>query len=201
MTLKWHIAKWDKAAKTLDKTAVGVERRYGKYKRELFGKATGRVLLVAAGTGGDFSSFPDGLNVTAVDFSQAMLDKAKEKAAKYNGVASLVRGDVQQLGFRDGTFDTIVTSCTFCSVPNPAGGLAELRRVLKWDGRLLMFEHVRAGNPALGLMMDIMTPVSRIFGPDLNRKTGETVKKAGFEITREFNVYLDIVKIFEARKL
>jgi ubiquinone/menaquinone biosynthesis C-methylase UbiE len=199
MTPDKSIAKWDKAAKTFDASAKGVERRYGKYKRELFGKAKGRVLLVAAGTGQDFASLPDGASVTAIDFSMAMLDKARERAANHKGI-NLVRGDVQRLGFRDGTFDTVITSCTFCSVPNPAVGLLELHRVLKKDGLLLMFEHVRGGNPVLGLMMDIMTVVSRFFGPDLNRRTGESLKKAGFEIVREFNVYLDIVKMFEARK-
>lgn len=199
MTLSGAISKWDKAAKTFDSSAKGVERRYGKYKKELFGKARGRVLLVAAGTGQDFASLPQGSSVTAIDFSMAMLDKAREKADNYKGI-NLVRGDVQKLGFRDGTFDTVITSCTFCSVPNPAVGFSELYRVLKGDGLLLMFEHVRGGNPVLGLMMDVMTVVSRLFGPDLNRRTGDSLKKAGFEIVREFNVYLDIVKMFEARK-
>ncbi len=200
MKLGGQLAKWDRAADGIDKTAVGVERRYGKYKRDLFAGARGRVILVAAGTGQDFASLPENLRVTAVDFSRAMLEKAGPRAARYKGELNLARMDVQRLAFRDGTFDTVITSCTFCSVQNPVEGLRELNRVLKPDGRLLMFEHVRAGNPFLGILMDLMTPISRLVGPDLNRRTGENVRKAGFEIVREFNVYLDVVKIFEAIK-
>ncbi|MBI3794908.1 MAG: methyltransferase domain-containing protein [Nitrospinae bacterium] len=200
MTAKADIAKWDKAAKTFDKTsAVGVERRYGKVKQGLFAKAKGKILLVAAGTGKDFAYLPPGQDVVAVDFSRKMLEFAREKISGYDGKLSLCQGDVQQLCMADGVFDTIVTSCTFCSVPDPVKGLRELRRVLKPGGQLLMFEHVRAGNPLIGFMMDVMTPLARIVGPDLNRKTWHNIKLAGFEITREYNVYLDVVKIYEAR--
>ena len=107
---------------------------------------------------------------------------------------------MQALDFDDGTFDTVITSCTFCSVPDPVAGLREVRRVLKDDGRLLMFEHVRASNPWLGFMMDLMNPLVRGFGPDINRRTGDNIRAAGFRIEREFNVYLDMVKLFEAVK-
>ena len=198
--IKRHIAKWNRAAAGLESVGVGVERRYGHFKRELFGKARGETLLVAAGTGLDFQHLPEGAKVTAVDFSPVMLDYAKLRAKEYHGVLRLVRGDLQQLSFRDASFDSVVTACTFCSVPDPLQGLRELYRVLKPGGRLLMFEHVRASNILLGFFMDVMTPFSGYFGPDMNRRTGETVKKAGFTIKREFNVYLDVVKMFECVK-
>ena len=52
----------------------------------------------------------------------------------------------------------------------------------------------------VGVFLDLMTPLSRLFGPDLNRDTVGNVQKAGFRIRREENVYLDIVKIVEAVK-
>ncbi len=177
-----------------------MERRYGRFKRKLFAKCQGKILMVAAGTGLDFQCFPPGLDITAIDFSPKMVEKATQKASSYDGNLKVLLADVQALEFPDESFDTVVTSCTFCSVPDPVKGLKELYRILKPEGRLLMFEHVRPGNFLLGVMMDLFTLVTRNFGPELNRRTAENIKKTGFKITRDFNIYLDMVKLFEAEK-
>lgn len=195
-----HVKKWDKASKTLDAFGEASEKRYGPYKKEMFAKCKGKTMLVAAGTGADFQHFPDGLDVTAIDFAPKMVEKAKEKAQNYSGKLDVVLADVMALDFPDESYDTVVTSCSFCSVPDPIKGLKEIHRVLKSDGTLLMFEHVRAGSPILGKMMDFMTPLARLIGPELNRRTADNIQKAGFKITREFNIYLDMVKLFEAVK-
>jgi ubiquinone/menaquinone biosynthesis C-methylase UbiE len=194
------VRKWNRAARALDSKDRGEEVRYGPYKRDLFARARGRTMLVAAGTGIDFKYLPEGLEVTAVDFSPRMLSFAEKRLGESASPVQLVEADVQALDFDDGTFDTVITSCTFCSVPDPVVGLREVRRVLKDDGRLLIFEHVRASHPWLGFMMDVMNPLVRKFGPDINRRTGDNVRAAGFRIEREFNVYLDMVKLFEAVK-
>lgn len=194
------VRKWNRAARALDSKDRGEEARYGPYKRSLFSRARGRTMLVAAGTGIDFKYLPEGLDVTAVDFSPRMLAFAEKRIGESASPIELVEADVQALDFEDAAFDTVITSCTFCSVPDPVAGLREVRRVLKDDGRLLMFEHVRASNPWLGFMMDVMNPLVRRFGPDINRRTADNVRAAGFRIEREFNVYLDMVKLFEAVK-
>ncbi len=108
--------------------------------------------------------------------------------------------DVQALEFPDETFDTVATACTFCSVPDPVRGLRELYRCLKPGGQLLMFEHVRSRVGPIAIMQDLMTPISRRFGPDMNRDTVSNVLRAGFELRRETNVYFDIMKALEARR-
>ena len=194
------IKKWNKAAKTLDAGKRGEETRYGVFKRHLFSKAKGRTLLVAAGTGVDFKYFSADIELTAIDFSPVMLAMAKEKAGECPAPLTLLEADVTDLDFPDEHFDTVVTSCTFCSVPDPIKGLKEVWRVLREDGAMLMFEHVRPSNFYLGLVMDLMNPLVRKVGPDINRRTTDNVRRAGFRLTREYNVYLDIVKLFEAVK-
>src|SRR5581483_11141446 len=87
------------------------------------------------------------------------------------------------------SFDTVITSCTMCSVPEPVRALRELRRVLRPDGLLLMFEHVRSRNPLLGLM----TVLTRRTGTEMNRDTVGNAVEAGFRITQVESVFLDII--------
>jgi ubiquinone/menaquinone biosynthesis C-methylase UbiE len=193
-------AKWDRASRTYDWMTWGDERRFGAAKRRLFSKMAGRCLMVAAGTGHDFQFFPPRLTITAIDISPKMLEHARKRAATYAGSLEVRVMDVQQLNYPDDTFDTIVTACTFCSVPDPLRGLRELHRCLKPNGRLLMFEHVRSRIGPLGILQDLMTVVTRLTGPDMNRDTVGNVLRAGFEVCREENVYLDIVKGIEAQR-
>ena len=192
--------KWDGASRTFDLFAFGDERRLGPDKRRLFSKMQGETLMLAARTGHDFQFFPPGRHVVAIDISPKMLERAAKKAATYDGTIELREMDACHLEFTDNSFDTIVTVCTFCSVPRPVVGLRELYRVLKPDGQLLMFEHVRSKIGPFGIFLDLMTPLARRFGPDLNRDTVGNVLKAGFRLRREENVYLDVVKIIEAVK-
>lgn len=193
-------AKWDRASRTYDLVTWGDERRLGPAKRRLFADMMGDCLMVAAGTGNDFTYFPPGHTLTAIDVSPAMIERARPKVAAYPGQLTLRVMDVQALEFGDATFDTVVTACTFCSVPDPVRGLRELRRCLKPDGKLLMFEHVRSRIGPIAILQDLLTPVTRRLGPEMNRDTVRNVERAGFEICGEENVYLDVVKAIRARR-
>ncbi len=192
--------KWDRASRTYDWFTFGDNLRHGEEKRRLFAKAKGRTLFVAVGTGNDISFFPPGLEIVALDVSPAMIEKARERAARYPGNLQLRVADVQELADPDESFDTAMTACTFCSVPDPIRGLREVYRVLKPGGQLLMFEHVRSEVPLVGLFLDALTYLTRRVGPELNRDTVGNVRRAGFEIIEVCNVYFDIVKAIEARK-
>lgn len=192
--------KWDRTSRTYGFVTWGEERRFGGAKRTLFGKMTGDCLMVAAGTGADFQFFPLDLTITAIDISPGMIERARPRASAYRGSLLLQVMDVQALDFPTGSFDTIATSCTFCSVPDPLRGLRELYRCLKPGGLLLMFEHVRSRVGPIALLQDLMTPITRRIGPEMNRDTVGNVLRAGFELLREQNVYLDVVKAIEARR-
>jgi alpha-glucan phosphorylase-like protein len=145
--------------------------RFGATKERLLANLRGRSLMVAVGTGQDIQHLPAGLWLVAVDISGGMLARARRSAGTYQGSLHLLQADVGVLPFADGSFETIVTSCTFCSVPDPISGLRELRRLLRPDGRLLLFEHVRSHIPPIALIQDLMTPLTRRIGPEMNRDT------------------------------
>ena len=192
--------KWDWLSLTYDWMTFGEDRRQGAEKRRLFAKIQGRTLLVAIGTGNDLKYLPSGCNLIAIDISPRMIQRARTKARREGGNIRMVLTDAQRLAFADQTFDTVLTVCTFCSIPEPIQGLQEVYRVLKSGGRLLMFEHVRSKIGPFPLLLDFMTFLTRKFGPDLNRDTVGNVLRAGFRLEREENVYLDIVKTIEAVK-
>jgi len=192
--------KWDWLSLTYDFMTFGEDRRQAEEKRRLFAKIQGRTLLVSVGTGNDLKYMPPGCNLITIDISPRMLKRARMKARSHEGKVRLVQTDAEHLGFADQTFDTVLTVCTFCSIPDPVQGLQEVYRVLKPDGSLLMFEHVRSKIGLFALFLDFMTFLTRRFGPDLNRDTVSNVLQAGFRLQREANVYLDIVKTIEAAK-
>lgn len=192
-------AVWEKRAKFYD-LFEGSDLRRGRAKTELFRRMEGRVLFVAVGTGLDVKHFPPNLEIVAVDISDEMLRRAAPRCRRYTGNLSLVQGDALDLCFPDESFDTVVTSCTMCSVPDPRRALEELHRVLRPDGKLLMFEHMRSRNPILGFALDLMTLWTRRSGTEMNRRTLEHISVASFRITKVESLFLDIILAIHATK-
>ncbi len=194
--------KWDGAAAVFDWISGGGEKRWGEEKKKLYAAMKGKVLFVAAGTGLDFQFFPTGpdqnLNITAIDISPRMLERASLRVDDYSGQLQLKEMDVEQLTFPDHYFDHVYTSCTFCSVPNPVVGLKSVRRVLKPGGKLFMFEHTGSRYFPFGWMLNISNPICRQLGPEVNRPTVDNVRAAGFKIHKVNNIFLDVVKTITA---
>jgi len=178
-----------------------MERFASKHRKEILRQARGNILEVGVGTGSSFKDYPPNERIVAVDISQQMLRRAEEKLRSYSGKIELRREDVQDLSFRDESFDTVFTSWVFCSVTDPVKGLTEVRRVLKKEGRLLMLEHVKSKNKVLGYLMDKINPLVAMLGVDnINRETVENLRKAGFKVEQEKNIAYDIVKAIVATK-
>ena len=191
--------KWDAQAPAYDlMNAFGPERRWAPWKRELFAAMSGKALFVGLGTGLDIQFFPPGRDIVAIDISAAMLARARPRAARYAGKIALVEMDVHDLGFREATFDQAFTSCTFCSVPDPVGGLKALRRVLKAGAELRMFEHTGSRYFPFSLLLRVMSPLAGKLGPELDRDTVANVRRAGFVVTEVKHVFLDVVKTIRA---
>jgi ubiquinone/menaquinone biosynthesis C-methylase UbiE len=193
--------KWDKLAPRFDTMAsAGAEKRWAPFKRELFSTMEGKVLFLALGTGLDIPFFPPGLKITALDISPVMLELAQKRIAAYDGTIETHIMDVHEMPFEPESFDMVVTSCTFCSVPRPIEGLKALHRVLKPGGKLMMFEHTGSRWYPFRYMMNFMTLITSRIGPDMNRPTVANVRAAGFRVTEVRNVFLDVVKTIKATK-
>jgi len=195
--------KWDRCAPTFDlMSANGPEKRWKPVKLAFFERMRpdANILFLALGTGLDIPTFPPGRTITAIDISPAMLEYAQERIAAYDGTINAEEMDVHNMRFEDNHFDQIFTSCTFCSVPNPVGGLEQLKRVLKPGGELHMFEHTGSRLFPFSIMMRGMSRITQKFGPELDRDTVTNVRAAGFELQEVNHVYLDTVKTIHAIK-
>jgi len=174
----------------------------GKWRELLIEKIEGeKILEVGIGTGKNLDYYPSDLSITGIDFSKKMLEKAKQKISNKDNI-KIIEMDAENMEFDDNTFDTVITSCVFCSVPDPIKGLKEIRRVCKNNGKIIMLEHMRSDKKVIGRFMDIINfiPVN-IWGANINRRTINNLKKAGFkkENIEDMNLWSDIVKIIEIR--
>jgi ubiquinone/menaquinone biosynthesis C-methylase UbiE len=153
-------------------------------RRGLVADAPGLVLEVGAGTGLNLPHYRAASQVIATEPEPAMLRQARRRAAAARVPVRLVVAAAEALPFADGTFDTVVATCVFCTVADPEQGFRELRRVLKPGGELRLLEHIRAASPAMAGLQDRLTPRwSRIAGGcRLNRATLETARRAGFRV-------------------
>lgn len=195
--------RYERIAKYYDLMESLMESTGGKrWRKMLWSEVSGNTILEAGiGTGSNILYYPEGKNIYGIDFSPKMVEIAKDKAKRYGKDVDIRVMDIENLEFNDNTFDAIVTSCVFCSVPDPIKGLKELKRVLKNDGKLFMLEHVRSKKLILGTLMDILNPLTvNTWGANINRDTVKNLKISGFKILKEENLALDIMKLIIAGK-
>jgi ubiquinone/menaquinone biosynthesis C-methylase UbiE len=174
---------------------------FSKLRKEMLADVSGKVLDVGTGTGKNLPYYPAGVELVGIDISPKMLAKAKTRAEKLGLDVDLQVMDVENLQFPDSTFDFIIVTFVFCSVSDPIKGLRELARVVRDDGTILLLEHVRSENRVLGKIMDWLNPEARaLFGPNINRRTVENIKRAGLEVVSVESKGPKILKKIVARR-
>ncbi|HZJ80155.1 MAG TPA: class I SAM-dependent methyltransferase [Dysgonamonadaceae bacterium] len=190
---------YDRNAAVYDKVLSPVEKTLSKWRRRLLKDAQGKTLEIGIGTGKSLSDYPKGVSIVGIDSSENMLKHARKRANGYNHIEELLIMDAEDLTFPDNTFDTVVSSCVFCSVHNPVKAFREIKRVCKSDGNIYLLEHVRSQKKVLGKLMDILNPISfRLYGDNINRKTYDNLIEAGFEASQieVESVWSDVWQIY-----
>lgn len=129
---------------------LGERRGMRDRRRRLLADAAGRVLEIGAGTGLNLEHYPS--TVTELVLAEPELPMRRRLEQRIRRSAAPVRvsdASAEPLPFPDGSFDTVVSTMVLCTVPDPGAALAEVRRVLRPEGRLLFCEHVPADSPRL----------------------------------------------------
>ena len=139
-----------------------------------------RILEVGAGTGLNFAHYPTGASGVASEPNSEMIKRASDKAKPSR--VSLVQNCAEQLPFPDDSFEAAFATLVFCSVASPEASFAELRRVVRSGGKIILLDHVRPRG-FLGLVFDVLNLFTvPLFADHMNRRTSELAKSAGLEV-------------------
>lgn len=197
--------RWNMNSYFYDIWTVPMEMMGGRsWRSMLFSELPeGRILEIGIGTGSNIEHYPsDNRTYIGIDISQNMLKRARDRAVRLDMNVDLVIMDAEHMDFPDHTFDAIVSTCVFCSVPDPIQGLKEAHRVLKRDGIALFLEHMRPKGSSLGKVFDIVNPLTvKLIGVNINRRTVENIKIAGFEIIEERMLFTDVFRFIKAKPI
>jgi ubiquinone/menaquinone biosynthesis C-methylase UbiE len=193
---------WDKAAPGYDKQIAFFEKTWFSGGREwLAGRARGRVLEVAIGTGRNLPCYPADVTLTGIELSPAMLAIARQRATGLSRDVDLGEGDAEHLPFDDVSFDTVVCALSLCTIPSPAAAVGEMRRVLRPGGRLLLLDHIGSTWPPVYAAQWLLERVTiRTAGEHFTRRQLPLVRAAGFQIVESERLKAGTVERIHAVK-
>lgn len=192
--------------KIYDRFMTPLEKRpsFLHMRKRLVEQASGRVLEIGAGTGVNLPLY--GSNVEELwvtDPSPEMIQIAREKHTTFTMLPfHFQQADAEHLPFASSSFNTVIGTLVFCSIPNPDIALQEIERVLKPGGKLLLFEHVQMPQPLLKSAQDLLTPIWKHLcdGCHLNRDTLNLLQNSPFEIEAVSSIYKKLFISIVARK-
>ncbi len=156
-----------------------------RLRRPLLAAARGAVLEIGAGTGANLPLYDPGRRVVAIELRPERLAAAARKAhVAGRADVAVAAADAHDLPFPAASFDTVVGTLVFCSIGDPLAALAEIRRVLRPGGQLLLLEHVRGQTSLTRRLTDWLHPLWFALQGEchLNRETAATVAAAGFRV-------------------
>lgn len=175
---------WDESAPRYDRAMRFVERRVLRDTRSwLCGRATGRTLEVAIGTGLNLPHYPAAVDLVGLELSRGMLAVARRRAADLGRQVDLREGTATELPFQDEEFDAVVCTLALCAIPDDTAAIREMSRVLKPGGHVLLADHiVSTWPPVRGLQRLVERWSIPRAGEHFTRRPLPQVQAAGLEI-------------------
>lgn len=156
-----------------------------KVRQRLLQKAYGEVLEIGSGTGLNFPHYPSAVKkITAIEPEQKLRDKSLPKAIRAANSITVQEGVAEDLPFPDNSFDTVVNTLVFCTIPEPEKAMEEIVRVVKPGGTVLFYEHVQAKSQTVRTVFNKVTPLWKRMcdGCHLNRDTEMLIRNSPLEI-------------------
>jgi ubiquinone/menaquinone biosynthesis C-methylase UbiE len=171
-----------------------------KLRQKLLARASGEILEVAVGTGKNLPHYHRSSHITAVDVSEKMLSVARKRAKRLSLEVAFIVTDAEALPFSDKSFDTVVSSFTTCTFPNPVIALQEMARVCRTQGKILLLEHGRSDKEWLGRWQDRRSDRhAKQLGCHWNREPLKLVREAGLRVVTAHRAFFGVFHVIEAK--
>jgi len=193
---------WDRYASRYDREIRRSERLLFPGGRSwVCSRTRGEVLEVAIGTGLNLPYYPQGITLTGIDLSPAMLAIARDRAEALGLEADLREASAEALPFPDASFDTVACTVSLCNIPGDRAAIAEMYRVLRPGGQLILLDHVASDRRWVLAIERLLEPVTiRLNGDYLTRRPLPLVEAAGFAVTGSERLKLGIIERLTAVK-
>lgn len=128
-----------------------------------------------------------------------MLNIARKRAVKLSIDVSFLLADAEVLPFSDETFDTVVSSLSTCTFPDPVAALKEMARVCRSDGKILLLEHGRTSREGLQHWQDRHADeFASQLGRHWNREPLKLVRQTGLNINKARRTFFGVFHEIEA---
>ena len=159
---------------------------FKQIRNDLINKASGQVLELGAGTGINFPLYKNVKSVTAIEPNPFMIEQSLVNQKKAIVPIRVIQSSAEELPFETNSFDTVIATLVFCTIPNVEDALNEMHRICKPNGKILLFEHVKMDQPILAKMQMYLTPFWKKVcdGCCLDRETVGVLESKGFKIIK-----------------
>lgn len=166
-------------------------------RKELLSEVNEEVLEIGFGTGLNLDKYPNHISkITVIDTNEVFGNKAKERIDKSSIQVDFKYLSAEKLPFEDGSFDSIVSTFTLCSIPDIKSAISEFYRVLKPKGKLFFLEHGKSPDKKVRFFQNLINPFFKAASCSLTRDIKALIEGEGFDIIKINGFYQeDAMKI------
>ncbi|MFB4166933.1 class I SAM-dependent methyltransferase [Virgibacillus sp. JSM 102003] len=195
------IKKYDKQVKMYESKRAN--QKFAELRNKLIKNAYGKVLEVGVGAGANFSYYDrNNVEITGVDFSPEMIKSAKRTASNFQMKAEFIQDDIDELIIEPNSFDSIVSTLSLCSYPDPIATLNKFNSWCREDGVILLMEHGLSSNSLLSFTQKMIDPLhTKITGCHCNRNIDKIIEGSILQVDQIERYWADIIYLIRAKPI
>jgi len=146
------------------------------------------VLIIGAGTGSDLPYFPAEVEITAIDFTPAMVDHTQRRACSLGRQVRCKVMDGQALDFPSAIFDAVVLHLILAVIPDPIACIHEAVRVLKANGQIAIFDKFLPEGESPSIGRRVLNGITTVLFSDINRTLGPILATVPVKVVHQETV-------------